>query len=175
MSPMPQERFNSLPMACWTHEIAIAGHVRRGQHALHIWLDMSCHDSRVSETQSLLGVNPSFRGPGMSTASVCNEPTCFMRLSRPGTVAWSSSLEYCSLEPGRLNPRKWPVHSEIEQLCHVLGTSWARGRPSDWLKMLLLLETLIWYPCLRVYVQIHVDLNFRFSEFLPDSSRWPRD
>jgi len=33
-----------------------------------------------------------------------------------------------------------------------------------------------WYPCLRVYVaQIHVDLSSRFCEFLPESSRRPRD
>ena len=41
---------------------------------------------------------------------------------------------------------------------------------------LLLLQTVIWYPCLRVYVpQIHVDLSSRFLDFLPESNRRPRD
>ena len=42
--------------------------------------------------------------------------------------------------------------------------------------LLLLLETVIWYPCLRVCVpQIHVDLSSQFFEFLPESNRRPRD
>ena len=42
--------------------------------------------------------------------------------------------------------------------------------------LLLLLETVIQYSCLNVYVaQIHIDLSSRFLEFLPESNRRPRD
>ena len=44
----------------------------------------------------------------------------------------------------------------------------------DWW-LLLLFERVIQYPCLRVYIaQIHVDLNSRFFEFLPELNRRPR-
>ena len=45
-----------------------------------------------------------------------------------------------------------------------------------WWGLLLLLETIIQYPCLRVYIaQISVNWTSRFFEFLPESNRRPRD
>ena len=52
---------------------------------------------------------------------------------------------------------------------------WIQFQFFDWW-LLLLLEMVIEYSCLRIYVpQIHVDLSSRFLEFLPESNRRPRD